>query len=137
MNVTGTSLTERKEKRSKRREQEDQENGDEASAGFGTGFDDNDADDDENWSTDVSKEAVKKRMKELTSGVKGLAMDDDIEKPESERVNILLVFVKDKLENEDFGIADEKAVGHSLFSKIVSRYTCDICMSKCVYTLQN
>ena len=97
MNVTGTSLTERKEKRSKRREQEDQENGDEASAGFGTGFDDNDADDDENWSTDVSKEAVKKRMKELTSGVKGLAMDDDIEKPESERVNILLVFVKDKL----------------------------------------
>lgn len=87
----GTSLTEKKEKRSVRREQEKKDGKDE------NGDDDwNDDDDDKEWITDVSDEAVKKRMLELTSGVKGLAMDTDIEKTESERINIFHDFLKNK-----------------------------------------
>ncbi len=71
MKASGTSLTERKEKRSKRREQEHQNedgstgNG-ENGGGNGNGNhneDDFGDDDDAEWTTDVSKEAVKKRMK--------------------------------------------------------------------------
>ncbi len=58
----------------------------------------NEDDDDANWTVDVSEEAVNKRMKELSMGVKGLAMDSDIEKTEPERVNILFEFIKKKLE---------------------------------------
>lgn len=120
LKASGTSLTERKEKRSKRREQEHQNedgstgNG-ENGGGNGNGNhneDDFGDDDDAEWTTDVSKEAVKKRMKELTSGVKGLAMDDDMEKSEGERVNILHDFIKAKLaENPgSLTMADEKAI---------------------------
>jgi len=85
LKASGTSLTERKEKRSKRREQEQQvctfsstkllknclsllrcifkdENTADSKTGNGnTNFDDDYDDDD--WTTDVSKEAVKQRMK--------------------------------------------------------------------------
>jgi len=51
-------------------------------------------------------------FQELTSGVKGLAMDDDMEKSEGERVNILHDFIKAKLaENPgSLTMADEKAI---------------------------
>ena len=42
----------------------------------------------------MSEEAVKKRMKDLTSGVANLAMNDDLEKTETERINIFHDFVK-------------------------------------------
>ena len=51
-------------------------------------------DDDEDWGEDVSEEAVKKRMKDLTSGVANLAMNDDLEKTETERINLFHDFVK-------------------------------------------
>lgn len=115
LKAAGTSLTERKEKRSKRREQGQQDqsnNGGSDDAGNGNqGDDDFGDDDDAEWSTDVSKEAVKQRMKELSQGVKGLAMDDDMEKSETERINILHNFMNGKLatgKNPD--IADEKAI---------------------------
>ena len=59
-------MTERKEKRSKRREQgqggQNDENGE--NGGNGNHADDDfGEDDDAEWTTDVSKEAVKKRMK--------------------------------------------------------------------------
>ena len=37
---------------------------------------------------------MKKRMKDLTSGVANLAMNDDLEKTETERINIFHDFVK-------------------------------------------
>ena len=49
---------------------------------------------DEDWSVDTSEEAVQKRMGNLTSGVKGLALTDDAEKPQEERFNLLYSFVK-------------------------------------------
>jgi len=91
-NVQGTSKTEKKEKKSVRREQEDQTKTDDKN-----GDDANDDGDDEQWSTDTSAAAVKERMKGLTSGVQNLAMDDDMEKPESERINIFHDFLKAKV----------------------------------------
>ena len=68
LKATGTSLTERKEKRSKRREQGHNEDGstgnnETGNGNNGNGNDDWGEDDDAEWTTDVSKEAVKKRMK--------------------------------------------------------------------------
>ena len=42
----------------------------------------------------MSEEAVKKRMKDLTSGVANLAMNDDLEKTETERIDLFHDFVK-------------------------------------------
>jgi len=103
----GTSLTKRKDKKSQRREQQkegggsdDNSNGQTNGNGGGNGAgqdDDDDWGDDDDWSADVSEEAVKQRMKELTSGVKGLAMDNDMDKSELDRVNIFHDFVKAKI----------------------------------------
>ena len=69
----------------------------------------NEDDDDDNWTVDVSQEAVNQRMKELSMGVKSLAVDEDIEKTETERLNILFNFVKEKLVNP-LDVASEKAI---------------------------
>lgn len=97
----GTSLTEKRDKRSVRREQ----NKDDKKEENGDDWNDDDNDDKE-WITDVSEEAVKQRMMELTSGVKGLAMDADTEKTEGERINIFHSFLKQK----------QVAKGDSVFS---------------------
>ena len=57
-------------------------------------------DDEENvtWATDVSEDAVRERMTELSLGVKALAVDDDIEKSEPEKLNILFTFAKKALD---------------------------------------
>ena len=49
---------------------------------------------DDDWSVDTSEEAVQKRMGNLTSGVKGLALTDDTEKTQEERFNLFYSFVK-------------------------------------------
>lgn len=113
LNDTGTSLTERKDKKSKRKQEEENNggnNGNHEANNAGSNEDDN-ADDDDNWTVDVSDEAVKKRMKDLSMGVKGLAMDDDIEKTETERLNIFYEFVKAKLQSKaTLDINDEKEI---------------------------
>jgi translation initiation factor 5 len=86
-------LTVKKEKKSMRKKEDNDETG--------NGNDDangSNEDDDEIWSADVSEAAVKQRMKELSLGVKGLAMDDDVEKSENERMNIVYDYVKVKAE---------------------------------------
>lgn len=54
---------------------------------------------DDDWSVDTSDAAVQKRMGNLTSGVKGLALSEDSEKPEEERFNLFYSFVKEKKES--------------------------------------
>ena len=51
-------------------------------------------------------------FQELTSGVKGLAMDDDMEKSEGDRINILHDYIKEKLSHNpgNLNLADEKAI---------------------------
>lgn len=41
--------------------------------------------DNDNWAVDCSEEAVKARQLDLTDGVKGLTMNDDLEKTEKVR----------------------------------------------------
>lgn len=114
-NVTahGNSLTKKKDKRSVRRGEEKtlgENNGNNSSRGVSpcdpTSIEEEDDNnwgdennDDDDWSADVSEEAVNRRMKELTSGIKGLAMDNDLEKTEAARVDIFHEFVKGKLKD--------------------------------------
>lgn len=51
---------------------------------------------DDDWSVDVSAEAVQKRQAELTDGVKGLTINDDLEKSEKERLEIFYRYVRQR-----------------------------------------
>ncbi|KAK2180558.1 hypothetical protein NP493_438g02012 [Ridgeia piscesae] len=51
-------------------------------------------DDDEDWGEDTSEEAVQQRMQELSSAAKTLTINDDVEKPQQQRIDILYAFVK-------------------------------------------
>lgn len=102
LNAHGTSLTKRQAKKSERRKAAAENGNDEDEDDANNGTMNNSArdddwgndDDDEDWGEDVSEEAVKKRMKDLTSGVANLAMNDDLEKTETERIDLFHDFVK-------------------------------------------
>lgn len=51
-------------------------------------------DDDTEWSADISEEAVRARMQDLTDGAKTMTISDDVEKPEKERIDIFYDLVK-------------------------------------------
>ena len=51
-------------------------------------------DDDEDWSMDTSKEAVKLRQTSLTEGATALTLTDDLDKSIAERVDIFFKFVQ-------------------------------------------
>lgn len=53
-------------------------------------------DDDTEWAVDVSEEAVRARMQDLTDGAKNMTINDDLEKTEKERMDILYNLVKQK-----------------------------------------
>lgn len=53
-----------------------------------------DDDDDTTWTTDLSEEAVRARMYDLTDGAKQMTISDDLEKSEKERVDLFYEFVK-------------------------------------------
>lgn len=55
---------------------------------------DDDDDDNTTWSADVSEEAVRARMHDLTDGAKTMTISDDLEKTEKERVDLFYEFVK-------------------------------------------
>lgn len=57
--------------------------------------------DDDGWSADVSEEAVRARMQDLTTGAKGLTISEDLEKTEKERMDIFYSSVKTALEKND------------------------------------
>nr|CAG4650137.1 EOG090X05QT [Sida crystallina] len=52
--------------------------------------------DDDDWAVDVSAEAVKARMEDLTSGAKGLTISDDLEKTAKERADLFYSYVKER-----------------------------------------
>ncbi|KYM83468.1 Eukaryotic translation initiation factor 5 [Atta colombica] len=97
--VQGSSLTEGKRgKRSKRA------NGDAAATVAATtattnGNDRsertiNDEGDDDKWAVDVSEEAVRARLQDLTDGAKGMTISDDLDKSEKERMDMFYKLVK-------------------------------------------
>ncbi|XP_034472725.1 eukaryotic translation initiation factor 5 [Drosophila innubila] len=53
-------------------------------------------DDDDGWSVDVSKEAIRARLQDLTDGAKGMTISDDYDKTEKERIDIFYELVKNK-----------------------------------------
>jgi len=110
LDASGSSLTERKDKKSKRKKEENEnaENTDPISNNGNNETINEEDDDDDNWTVDVSEAAIKERMKELSMGVKGLAMDDDIEKTENDRLDIFFQYVKKKLDKGALDVNDEK-----------------------------
>ncbi|XP_012278465.1 eukaryotic translation initiation factor 5 [Orussus abietinus] len=50
--------------------------------------------DDDNWAVDVSEEAVRARLQDLTDGAKGMTISDDLDKTEKERMDIFYKLVK-------------------------------------------
>ena len=119
MNVSGTSLTERKDKKkdkkNKQEEIKEETNGSNGHAdgnGNGTTNDANDEDDNEVWATDTSEAGVRARMEELKLGEKVLVMDDDTEKSENEKLDIFYKAVQRKLKEVDgaLKVNDEKEI---------------------------
>lgn len=55
---------------------------------------DEDDDDDGNWTADVSEEAVRARMQDLTEGAKNITISEDTEKTEKQRMDIFYEYVK-------------------------------------------
>jgi len=51
-------------------------------------------DDDAGWTVDVSEEAVRSRMMDLTEGAKNITISDDLEKTEKERIDLFYEEVK-------------------------------------------
>lgn len=49
---------------------------------------------------DVSEEAVRARMQDLTDGAKNMTINDDLEKPEKERMDLLYEQVKQKRDQD-------------------------------------
>ncbi|GJQ82342.1 putative translation initiation factor [Trypoxylus dichotomus] len=106
--VQGSSLTEGK--RSKRSKRSNGETNGESKDGGTDGGDsfveaatENNDDDSTQWTADVSDEAVRARMQDLTDGAKNMTINDDLEKPEKDRMNILYEMVKSK---KDAGMLD-------------------------------
>ncbi|KAL1509333.1 hypothetical protein ABEB36_004089 [Hypothenemus hampei] len=104
----GSSLTEgKRNKRSKKTNGESgQENADESNVDnsiLEASQENNDTvneaqEDDKGWTVDVSEEAVRARMQDLTDGAKSMTISDDLEKSEKERMDIFYVLVKKKLD---------------------------------------
>jgi len=83
----GKSLTEKKDRKKEKQDKNGKKDSDD-----NENWDDYD-DDEADWGEDVSDEAVTKRMKELSGGLGGLVIDNDLEKSEEERINIFYKFV--------------------------------------------
>ena len=50
--------------------------------------------DDDDWGDDTSEEAVQKRMQELSSAAKVLTINEDVDRPQQQRIDIFYAFVK-------------------------------------------
>ncbi|KAK7490184.1 hypothetical protein BaRGS_00018529 [Batillaria attramentaria] len=53
-------------------------------------------DEDDDWGEEISEEAVKQRMEELSGAAKGLALTDDLEKTDKDRMDIVYKHIKSK-----------------------------------------
>jgi len=70
-------------------------------------------DDDEDWCDDTDAEAVARRMESLTSGAKGLMLNDDLEKSPQERLDLFYEFVKKHKETGTIENLQKEMVGEA------------------------
>lgn len=111
--AVGASLTTPKEKGKKGRKGKDDGKG--KKNGEGDERDDSDEvspekelDDDDDWAVDTSKDAVAKRMEDLSNGARGITLNDDLEKTQQERLDIFYNYVKRKIEEGKIELADKE-----------------------------
>lgn len=128
--VQGSSLTEgKRSKRSKRTNGETNGDGKDGASNEGCEGGDsfvdtslteknNEDDDSTQWTADVSDEAVRARMQDLTDGAKNMTITDDLEKPEKERMNMLYEMIKSKRDAGMLDNAQVSARGSFYFSLI-------------------
>lgn len=76
--------------------------------------DEHDDFDDDDWCVDTSEEAVMSRMEDLSSGVKGLAMSNDLERSQEERFNIFYRFVENKKKSNEIVGSDKELVSEAV-----------------------
>ncbi|EFA01900.1 eukaryotic translation initiation factor 5 isoform X1 [Tribolium castaneum] len=120
--VQGSSLTEgKRSKRSKRANgdtngdtsQVDDQN-ESLEASVNENSKNGDDDDAHEWQADVSEEAVRARMQDLTEGAKNMTINDDLEKSEKDRMDIFYELVKSK---RDAGQLDNPQVYKELYNE--------------------
>lgn len=63
---------------------------------------------DDDWSVDVSEEAVAARMQEITNGAKSMTLNDDLEKTPTERANLLYTLIKTRVADQTIDKADKE-----------------------------
>ncbi|KAG6461900.1 eukaryotic translation initiation factor 5 [Manduca sexta] len=68
--------------------------------------------DDDGWTVDVSEEAVRARMQDLTEGVKSMTVSEDNEKNEKQRMDLFYDFLKQRASNGD--LSSGKAINEIL-----------------------
>ncbi|XP_045451796.1 eukaryotic translation initiation factor 5 [Melitaea cinxia] len=73
---------------------------------------DDDDDDDGNWTVDVSEEAVRARMQDLTEGAKSMTLSEDSEKNEKQRMDLFYSFLKQRSDAGD--VEGAKAISEIL-----------------------
>lgn len=105
----GASLTEKskgRSKRSKKGENDTSTNGDQSNGALDvsnsklpTNGEADEDDDDANWTVDVSEEAVRARMQDLTDGAKNITISEDTEKSEKQRMDIFYNYVKARVDD--------------------------------------
>jgi len=92
IDAQGSSLTERKDRKKEKKDKNGKKDGSDDNENGDDDYDDDEGD----WGEDVSEEAVRQRMEALSGGLGGLVIDNDLEKPEDERINIFYKFVVNK-----------------------------------------
>lgn len=100
----------RKSRDERKGEAKSQQNGEEAQVESDHQDDDWGDDPDDDWAEDTSEDAKARRMEALTSGAKGLMLDDDLEKSEQERVDIFYNFIKGR---RDASLDPREVVGEA------------------------
>lgn len=104
--AAGESVTKKKDRKDKngKKEGSDGEDHDQ------TNGDDDWGEDEVDWGEDTSEDAVRARMEALSGGLGGLVIDNDLEKPEVDRINIFHQFVKNKIQAGALTAAVQKEI---------------------------
>lgn len=111
--VQSGKKTKRKTKEEKQKNGEDGSQHGSDNEHFG---DKDDYDEDDDWCEDTGEDAVAKRMEALTTGAKGLMLNEDLEKTQQERMDLFYAYVKKRKEdgNLEVGYKDVAAEAERL-----------------------
>lgn len=107
MESQGPSQVKKKDRKDKNGKKEGGGGSDDGENGEG---DDDWGEDEVDWGEDTSEDAVRKRMEALSGGLGGLVIDNDLEKPEVDRINIFHDFVKKKIQAGPLTSATQKEI---------------------------